>query len=206
MPKLAPFGKFPSFETIFKLALRRQLDIDEIRSELHRQVDAFENELGRLPDFIDGHEHVQQLPIIRDALIDVVQKRFKTGTCWIRVAWTSPVEIFKRRYEIVRSIGFALAGLKLRNKAISYKIPVNNGLGGVYDFSSTELYCNVMKKSLQHGSERLLIITHPGMIDPMLTEIDGVSTAREWEMKYLLSDEFLKTLQEFGLKTGRFFK
>ena len=32
--------------------------------------------LGFAPDFIDGHQHIQQLPIIRDAILDVYLKFF----------------------------------------------------------------------------------------------------------------------------------
>ena len=41
----------------------------EIAAEIARQLDAFEDALGRAPDFIDGHQHVHVLPGIRRAVL-----------------------------------------------------------------------------------------------------------------------------------------
>ena len=42
-----------------------------ITEELHSQLDHFEKALGCLPDFVDGHQHIHQLPMIRDVLLNV---------------------------------------------------------------------------------------------------------------------------------------
>ncbi len=42
----------------------------------HRQLDLFEAALGYPPDHIDGHQHVHALPVVRQALIDVVARRY----------------------------------------------------------------------------------------------------------------------------------
>ena len=58
---------------------------------------------GYESDFIDGHEHIHQLPIIREALLTVLQKRYSNQSSkkpWIRtpvrptctVGWPSPIK------------------------------------------------------------------------------------------------------------------
>jgi len=49
--------------------LRREMLESEISSQLQEFITAF----GRLPDFIDGHQHVHLFPQIREALLTVVK-------------------------------------------------------------------------------------------------------------------------------------
>ena len=47
-----------------------------LRDEVERQCDAFESAVGRRPDHVDGHQHVHQLPQVRDVLLDVLRRRY----------------------------------------------------------------------------------------------------------------------------------
>jgi len=58
--------------------LRREMVESEISSQLQEFVAAF----GRLPDFIDGHQHVHLFPQIRDALLNVVKD--VAPNVWVR--------------------------------------------------------------------------------------------------------------------------
>lgn len=42
-------------------------------NEIRSQIEVFSDLLGKMPDFIDGHQHVQQLPVIREALVKVIK-------------------------------------------------------------------------------------------------------------------------------------
>jgi chitin disaccharide deacetylase len=61
-----PFGRGerPLMQWIAR-ALSATIDHAAVRAHLRRQVDEFSRIVGRLPDFIDGHEHVHALPGIR---------------------------------------------------------------------------------------------------------------------------------------------
>jgi predicted glycoside hydrolase/deacetylase ChbG (UPF0249 family) len=67
------------------LRLFRQKAVQE---EIERQLDAFETHWQATPDHLDGHQHVQQFPVFRDALAEVLVRRY--GTCsqrpWVRVS------------------------------------------------------------------------------------------------------------------------
>src|SRR5215471_882863 len=58
--------------------LRREKLESEISSQLQRFITAF----GRLPDFIDGHQHVHLFPQIREALLRVVKN--VAPNVWVR--------------------------------------------------------------------------------------------------------------------------
>ncbi|MDA8561990.1 ChbG/HpnK family deacetylase, partial [Gammaproteobacteria bacterium] len=55
----------------------RILNKNIIKNEFNAQIDTFENNIGCLPDFIDGHQHIHHLPIVRDAVFDIYQNRLK---------------------------------------------------------------------------------------------------------------------------------
>ncbi|HLO75536.1 MAG TPA: ChbG/HpnK family deacetylase, partial [Magnetospirillum sp.] len=83
MPDLAPQGKLPSLPSLLKRALTRRLNKAEIAAELERQIDSFEAHYGRPPDFLDGHHHVHQLPVIGDVVLDLWRRRLN-GRGWVR--------------------------------------------------------------------------------------------------------------------------
>ena len=77
MPRTAPGDRFPPLRMLMRKALTRQLDQGEIDSELNRQLDAFERAFGRVPSHIDGHQHIHQLPVVRQAVIKAVTESVK---------------------------------------------------------------------------------------------------------------------------------
>jgi chitin disaccharide deacetylase len=46
---------------------------EKLEGEISSQLQAFITAFGRLPDFIDGHQHVHLFPQIREALLSVVK-------------------------------------------------------------------------------------------------------------------------------------
>ncbi|HKB55104.1 MAG TPA: ChbG/HpnK family deacetylase, partial [Ramlibacter sp.] len=65
-------------------AYARLLDAGAIRTEIRRQLDAFEDGCGFAPHHVDGHQHVQQLPMIRDALLEELERRSPAQRPWLR--------------------------------------------------------------------------------------------------------------------------
>ena len=65
----------------------RALPAQTILESIHHQLNSFEHELGTPPNYIDGHQHVHQLPQIREALIAVLLDRYnKSSLPWLRIA------------------------------------------------------------------------------------------------------------------------
>ena len=54
----------------------RALQRQQLKQRILEQIDAFSHALGRLPDYIDGHQHVHALPVVRLALTDAIAARW----------------------------------------------------------------------------------------------------------------------------------
>ena len=70
-----PAARWPLSQLMVR-SCARVLDRALIRSEIHRQLDAFEKGFGRSPVHVDGHQHVHQFPVIRDLLVAALQERY----------------------------------------------------------------------------------------------------------------------------------
>jgi hypothetical protein len=66
---------FLSLPPTLVLALMHRFKQDQLAAEISAQVDAFVAKFGRAPDFIDGHQHVQLFPQIRDAFLRVAKAK-----------------------------------------------------------------------------------------------------------------------------------
>ena len=68
-------GEFLSLGQLWIRGLTRQLDRRGIADEIAAQTEQFHKLMGRPPAYVDGHHHAHQLPVVRDALLDVVGHR-----------------------------------------------------------------------------------------------------------------------------------
>src|SRR3546814_229339 len=60
-----------------------------VDNQLLRQFDTFEKTLGRPPDYIDGHQHVHQLPGVLPRLLCILRERYRgRRKPWLR--YTAP--------------------------------------------------------------------------------------------------------------------
>lgn len=62
---------FKGLRSLLMMSYLRRLDFNVVVAEIEAQLALFIETLQMAPDFIDGHQHVQQFPIIRDALLSV---------------------------------------------------------------------------------------------------------------------------------------
>jgi predicted glycoside hydrolase/deacetylase ChbG (UPF0249 family) len=67
-------GLFLPFPAMLRSGLLRRLDPELIEDELLAQLAAFKELFGRAPDFVDGHQHVQLFPQVRDAFLRAVKE------------------------------------------------------------------------------------------------------------------------------------
>ena len=64
----------PLSHVIFK-SLSRQWRPDILEYECHAQINAFITQMGFLPDFLDGHQHIHLFPVIFASRLEVVDFR-----------------------------------------------------------------------------------------------------------------------------------
>lgn len=67
-------------------SLARRLDPAALREEIAAQCMLFEDATGRAPDYVDGHQHVHQLPQVREALVEVLAARYAGRLPWLRIS------------------------------------------------------------------------------------------------------------------------
>jgi predicted glycoside hydrolase/deacetylase ChbG (UPF0249 family) len=204
MPSLSPDGRLPNLGTLMKRALTGRLDRDEIQAELERQFDAFAEHFGRLPDFLDGHHHVHQLPVIRDVTLDLWRRRMG-GKGWIRSCCESRRAIVARGINPVRAVVISELGRRLRRRLMVEGIPHNASFRGVYDFSGKVAFADLFTRFTDRPGPRTLIMVHPGFVDEALLAADSLTTQREAEYRFLASDQCPLSLAARGLSLSRLF-
>jgi predicted glycoside hydrolase/deacetylase ChbG (UPF0249 family) len=121
------------------------------------QLDRFGSIVGQAPRFIDGHEHVHQLPGIREALIDVLAERQLTAPLYIRN--TKP-----KRWRGVKAATIGMLGaqqLQAQTKRAGYHC--NADFFGVYDLGREVNLAMFWHRWLASAPDRGgLAMCHPG--------------------------------------------
>jgi chitin disaccharide deacetylase len=199
MPSLAPEGRLPPIGAMVKRAVLRRLDGPEIAAELERQVDEFEAHMGRPPDFLDGHHHIHQLPIIRDAVVDLWRRRMKARGGWVRSCWENPLAIVRRGIDPLRATIIALLGVGLRRRLRAEGIPHNRSFRGVYDFSGKVAYAELFRRFTDAPGPETLVMCHPGQVDEALRACEWLTDQREVEWRFLQSDACALSLADRGI-------
>ena len=212
MPHFAPEGRFPSNGRLILAALAGRLGkagiAREIAAEVERQIDAFEEARGRPPAFIDGHHHVHQLPVIRDAVIDAFERRIAPaqgeGRGYLRVCCEPRSAIVSRGVAPARAAIIDALGRPFARAVRRRGIPCNDSFRGVRSFSSKEDPAQIFARFVEGGGERPLAMCHPGIVDDELRRIDPVTDVREAEYAYLASDAFGELRASRGVTLARF--
>ncbi len=166
------------------------------REVIERQLDAFEAHWKAPPDHVDGHQHVQQFAGIRDALVDVLARRYPRHAPWVRVSRVSsgPQHI---KCRLISALG---AG-DFQRLAHRTGIPASPALAGIYDFQGGQLaYGRRMDHWLATSVPGTVLMCHPAaVVDPS----DGIGLARAWEFGFLRSDAFEIALHSANVKLLR---
>ncbi len=203
MPSFADRGRFPELRRILRAARGGDLPEGEIRAEIARQLDEFQAAMGRPPDYVDGHQHVQVLPGVRDWLLDELAFRGLAGRVWLRDSSDRFVRIFARRSQTGKALALAWLGRGFAKKARKRGFACNDGFAGFSGFDPGADYGADFARYLVAPGPRHLVMCHPGHVDAELVAADPVTTSRESELKFLLSSRFSQILAAAGARTGR---
>jgi predicted glycoside hydrolase/deacetylase ChbG (UPF0249 family) len=185
---IAPAGVPPKIDALVKASLSAKLDGEEIEAEIAAQIDAFADATGFAPDFIDGHQHVHALPVVRDALIAVLARKFPPGTLrpLVRNPTSPLLDIARRRRAAAKAITVAwLArgfGAHLRRAGL----PSNDTFAGFSTFDADGVAADFASYAIAAGPLHV-VMCHPGLVDDELTRIDPVTARRRAELEFLLA-------------------
>ena len=180
--------------TVIRQAYARQMPLEQMRNAWREQLDAFEQAMGTPPDFIDGHQHVHQLPGLRTAMQEEMQSRYDAHEMpWVRSTAPAAGLWLRPKAAIIALLGGWAATRQLRTAGI----PMNKGFGGVYGFDASDAatYGAQMASWLPHMADGGLLMCHPAS---GVVEGDAIGQQRPVEFDYLMSDAFGELLQRNG--------
>jgi chitin disaccharide deacetylase len=187
---------FPALPALIARAHLRRLPRAEMRHEVHAQLKAFIALHGEPPAFVDGHQHVHHLPVLRDILLDMVEHIQPLPAVRSTARVLGPGAAVKRLL-IERTGGRALA-VALAQRELAH----NPVLLGAYDFQARDYRALMQRWLAAVPAEGGLLFCHPGEHaagDPP----DAIKDARERELRYLASDAFDEDLAAAGVTLGR---
>ncbi len=161
-------------------APRGMVKVDAVRAAFSRQIDAFVKHFGRLPDYIDGHQHVHAFPQIREVVTDLIAE-----------VWTGDAKPWVRAPDrLVDSGGVPLKGWVLKRLARGFSehlaregLVFPSRFGGLYSLQPDARYPRLMRRWLHGLPSGTLLMCHPGHESFSLS--DPIREARFEEFLYL---------------------
>ncbi|MBV8468542.1 MAG: ChbG/HpnK family deacetylase [Burkholderiaceae bacterium] len=157
------------------------------------QLDAFEAAWGGAPAYVDGHQHVHQLPVLRQAVVTAVQQRYGQA-CALRV--TTPRRWRGLKAAVIGALGSGALARDCRRAGL----PCNIDFAGVYGFESDADFAALVRQWLHGLPDGGLLMTHPGRADGVGARPDAIRTARARERDFWLSPQAGELLAELGVQ------
>jgi len=199
LPGLAPSGSFPTLQDLLQRAFTGRLPAADIRAEIERQLDAFEQALGGPPSFVDGHQHIHVLPVIRPMLLEVLQARGLTGRIWLRDPSDGIRPILRRGISANKALIVRALAIGFRRAARKAGFDTNEGFSGFSPFDSEVPAESVFRQALVDLGPRPVVMAHPGRADDATGHLGPEMATRPQELAYLGSRAFADLLRERGL-------
>lgn len=197
MPGLAPDGALPALRELLGRAFAGRLNRREIEDEIARQLDAVAGALGRMPDFVDGHQHVHVLPGIRRALLRVLGMR-GAGGLWLRDPGDTPRAIVARRGSVGKAALLATLASGFARDAGRAGVRTNRGFSGFSSFKEADM-AEAFSRYFSELGPSHVVMCHPGYVDAG-NALDGVTDARRRELDFLSSRRFVDLLGSKGVE------
>lgn len=174
-----------------------QLSQETIYQELEAQIHAWSLAFGRFPDFIDGHQHIQQLPIIRDAIVQWFNENDNRYSGYLRCSHT---RIFWHNHLLKRFVINRLGAAKLKKLLNKNNIKHNLTFSGIYDFSNKTDYRKLFQGFLSEIHSPGIVMCHPAF---GIDNADPHIQARNQEFAYFMSDAFINDCKATGMCLAR---
>jgi len=192
-------GQFLPLGRLLRASLLRRLDPEIVHAEWLAQIAAFRQMFGRAPDYIDGHQHVQLFPQIRDAFLAAVKEA--APNAWVRQCGRSlPLS---ERIGNPKALLLDTLSDTFRKQAAREDIAFNTGFAGAYDMVRGRDFADAMTEFLAGLPDGGLVMCHPGYVDEILIGLDNVTHQRERELAFLSSDGFQRLLADRNVTLDR---
>lgn len=190
-PFAASAGHGCKLSTLMRHSLTGNIDKKQAQAVIEAQLDLFEAYWGTAPSHVDGHQHIHQFPIIRDALIQSMTARYPTESRpWLRIS-----RPLKPGMDIKSWVIWGMGAHALQRQAQQAGVPHSTWLTGIYGFSGDhsdyETRMNAWLAQV-HRKQCVVLMCHPGQdVDD---NRDEIGAARNVEFGFLSSAAFTTML------------
>jgi predicted glycoside hydrolase/deacetylase ChbG (UPF0249 family) len=162
---------FGSFGSCWRAAQSGELRKQDVLAEIKAQYDLFVQKTGCPPSHIDGHLHVHQIPVIREALIGFVLDLPKTQPLYIRNTAQDLRLLWKNDLPVAKAAGIGLFGCWMNRRLRSRGIRTNCGFSGVYDFRNYHQFQRYLPRFVKALTRpNGILVVHPGKTQPWRIE------------------------------------
>lgn len=184
-------GTFLPLASMARRGLSRSLTPALLDTEIAGQFAAFRDAFGRVPDYVDGHQHIHVFPQISEALLRVT--KHAAPRAWLRQCGRAVRKNLEPK-------GLVLDALsrRFRRLAAEHGLRTNPAFAGTYAFSTRADYAKLFPDFLDGMPDGGVIMCHPGIVDAELARLDPLTDLREREYAFFLGDAFAQLLQQRG--------
>jgi predicted glycoside hydrolase/deacetylase ChbG (UPF0249 family) len=203
-----------SLGAAMRQAVFSSFDQTAARVVIERQLDAFEAQWQAPPDYVDGHQHVQQFAGIRQALVQVLSSRYGSGAPgrdtrgaavqraqqpsmpYLRIS-RPPAGAADFKSRVIAAMG----ANALEKIAVDAHLTGATALLGIYDFAGDQRrYGALMQGWLRAAPAGSIIMCHPAQ---SAEPDDVIGAARTEEFAYLSGPDFSLALAQAGVQLVR---
>lgn len=183
-------GNLPGPDWLLTMVIAGKIDRAEFEDEIERQFIAFKSARGRVPDFVDAHQHVHVYPVLRKLVIAATKRH--APNAWIRVPSDQLSALLKRPFP-GKAVGSAMHALGMRKEILRHGLRANLSFAGHYDFGPE--YEKYLPSFFESAGNFHLIMCHPGT-----DEIAGdpIALARPREAAALARMQLLERVARYS--------
>ncbi len=179
-------GEFFSNGKLWIRAFTGKLNQLAVADEIAAQTELFYKLVGRPPAYVDGHHHAHQLPVVREALLDVMGHDLLPRVTRITV---EPVSVRKKIGSVrLKRKAAELLGHRAGNAFATRWVWSNDSFFGMLSPGDLkkpfpwDQYLDVLPES-----GVIEWVVHPGLADETLVGRDDYKAARVTELEALIS-------------------
>lgn len=174
---------------------------DWVLQRFLKQIDLFVKYFGRLPDYLDGHQHVHAFPVIRDAMIEAIDARWPADAKrpWLR----APDRLVDSGGSLDKALVLRAACRGFAAFAKNKGLRITEKFGGLYALHPEAKFEQRMRRWLHEIPSGTLLMVHPGR--PTVDSSDPICKARGAEFSYLAGTRFAEDCCSADVQLVRFF-
>ncbi len=184
--------------------LTRAVPAEEVAGELEAQWQRFAELFGREPDHLDGHHHVQQLPVIRDVVLRFCARAFRRSF-YVRNSGTSLLQAVRQGPGGMNAFWIGRPGSAMRRALRAKGIATNARFSGVIPLATQTFdgLLSTLRSALGAvAGGDCLMMAHASTPDPAVSAFDTYVDGRIVELEVLASTDFRRALDDLGFVPG----